>query len=120
MSRMFVPSNPSHFDFRDAEAEYGPVVLLFPHDEPVSPLDPMVVARRAYEKLRRYAFDPTQDYIALTGDSRIVPVVVAVATAIAHKHYPGEPLDMLVYDAKTGSYLERQLSIEEVCECTPT
>lgn len=99
--RVFIVVRNSRFDVTPAE-EFGRVEYVF-DDDSVSPFSQSVtddIARR----LRDANFDPERDYIALTGPTIMVSLLVGVAMS----SWPS--IRTLLFDARKEGYRERSFA----------
>lgn len=93
---------PNHrYDLKTLEA-YGE--LSFISDEPLNPFDVEYCLKVLKEGLKN--FDPTEDYICLTGNLQTVSFMMMIA------YNKFDSFRILAFDARTSNYKERIISHE--------
>lgn len=100
--RVFVACDSPRFDTTRA-ARYGRRVFMLGDD--VHPLAVPDLEQRLSSALAASDFDPTIDFVCMTGAA----VVLAVLAAVCAQRYG--TFWMLVFDAKTSRYVARQLVV---------
>lgn len=97
-SRVFMVQKSQRFGTEPAEV-WGPVVFLA--GEYSSPFNTDGFMEEIVRGLRDKGFDPTKDYIALTGGS--IPIALMAGAVLAM--YP--KVTFLLFDARDGEYRDR-------------
>lgn len=94
--RVFIPIHSPKYSTANASS-YGSVEYMIPNYVNAFDIDAI---RNETEKVM-LDFDPSRDYIALTGPSVVIAFVLAFALYLKHE------LKVLVFNASTGMYDER-------------
>lgn len=97
--RVFFPLKTPRFDTQAAEA-FGERVFLLSDDYP-SPFYSDEIARTFSRILRVHGFVPRLDYVALTGPTIFVALLLG-QVMVEHRF-----ARMLLFDARSSSYVER-------------
>ena len=104
MHRGFL-AEPNHRYDLTAAASFGDIQYLMVR-KPLNPLNVQETMERLVYSLKDNKFDPANDYICLTGQS----LTVALLLAVASQSY--STFKVLMYDARTSSYVERVYTTE--------
>ena len=107
MSKVFVPTTNDRFDLSKA-AEHGEVVYLLDRRTVPNVFDPIGIAKAASQRFIEERYDPSVDYVALTGATVTVALVLAVALEMHG------PVKILIFDAANERYVPRDLDLEQV------
>lgn len=102
-SRVFVAEPNEQYDISSA-AERGELVYLSRRVNPISTAD---AVRGFTEALDAHKFDPSKDWICLSGKTATLCLLVA---SIAARY---EVLPLLIFDARNGSYVERIINWDD-------
>lgn len=99
MSRVFIAELNDQFDLSGA-TERGELVCLSSRTNPLSAAETI---RTFLEELDAHNFDPSTDWICLSGRTVVLCLLVAAVTSRF------SVLPLLIFDARTGKYVERSL-----------
>ena len=101
MTRAFAVQFNNRFNLKPA-AKFGEVTYLY--TDKVPPVStPQVVIEEIISRLEHFAFDPSKDFIVLSGAT--VNVVLFVAAAVLAY----EKIKLLMYDPVRHLYYEREI-----------
>lgn len=101
MSRAFLLADSSSYNTQKAE-RYGKRVFIFDHEP--HPLNISAMVETVANRLDEMGFDPSVDYIVLTGNN--VSIAMLCATVAAQ----WGSFNVLAYDAKSGYYVSRSFT----------
>lgn len=102
LRRVFIAYDTPKYDTRGAE-DYGKRVFLLKNE--LHPLSVHDVVGELQRRLTEMRFNPNEDVVCLTGGT----VLVAMLCAVCAKMF--DRFTVLVYDAKTSKYVERQVDV---------
>ena len=102
--RVFIVVRNSRFDVSSAK-EFGSVEFIFDSDDAVSPFDLPDVIMSIEDELSERDFDPSVDYVALTGPT----IMVATLYAVVMGRYG--TVRTLLFDARKEGYRERSARV---------
>ena len=96
---VFVHPN-RRFNVEDARS-FGRLVFLFENQRGIDHMNPGMVLRRLQEALDREDFDPENDFVAVTGSS----VLLSLLMVVLGRRYG--KIRLLIWDHRTESYVHR-------------
>jgi len=97
--RVFLPIETPRFDVTPAESFGEPLFLL--KTKNMSPFQSNLIFSIFRSELAQHRFDPTRDFIAMTGPTNFVGLLLLFIGA----EYPNARL--LLFDARVNEYVER-------------
>lgn len=103
-SKVFLVQAETRFDSSKVE-EFGTRVYLIGDDCRATIFNPDALVREMAAKLAENEYDPHRDFIALTGPS--VSIALLLATAVARHPV----VQVLIFDAKAEVYKARLVSV---------
>jgi hypothetical protein len=101
MPRVFLAETNRKFDM-SAVHRHGTLTVV--SKQTLTPFSPLEAAKAIAEGLKKENFNPTNDFLCLTGNSVIVSILLAVASS------KFRDIKILMFDAKSSSYVERMYS----------
>lgn len=103
-ARVFFLSNSTRFDTSSAE-DYGIREWLF--DREPNPFQTEAFRQEVTDRLVEVEFDPEIDFIALTGGS----LQIALLLGFVMQAYKYDEISVLLFDARIGKYNSRTLEV---------
>ena len=98
---IFVARTP-RFNVSSAE-EFGDITYVFDAERTPSPLNTDEIINKILDELSSMNYNPTVDFIALTGPSLLVALFLTCAMHDAGS----QPVKTLMFDARYDKYIER-------------